>query len=105
MRHVSEVAESKEITGRCRLINTCFNDKVLTPGDGITWVGKRAYVGIESRLNNVIQRSGVITRSELVKKVGICWVDIRDSVNRLISDGTISEDFKKNSHHIFRGQR
>lgn len=101
MRHNSETQESSEALDRCELINGCLSGniakKTTTP-----FFGKRSYVGVLYRINNVIQTSKKITRRELVEKIDICWVDIRDSVNRLIADGTIIEDYKKNSHHIFR---
>jgi len=104
MRHNSETQESSEALDRCKLINNCLsgnNSKENTT----PFFGKRSYVGVLYRINNVIQKSEKITRKELVEKIDICWVDIRDSVNRLIADGTIVEDYKKNSHHIFRASK
>ena len=104
MRHNSESAESAEALERCKLINGRLSGNNAKENTTV-FFGKRSYVGVLYRINNVIQTSKKITRRELVEKIDICWVDIRDSVNKLIEDGTVLEDYKKNSHHIFRAPK
>lgn len=105
MRHISERAESKEYQGRCQLINACLIGSSIPLSDAITFTGKRSYVGILYRINEIIKRNQEITRSHLIEEIDICWVDIRDAVRKLVTDGAITEDYKKNSHHILRAAK
>ena len=102
MRDKSQRVENREICERCQRIDSLLRGDEIIRGYDIQVQGKRAYVGLPYRINEFIKREQETTRHAIIEEMMVEGGVIKAAVKKLLSDGTIIEEYKKSAYYILK---